>query len=99
MPFAGGHFIVDRDGWVKIEISSEYATKIKTMRSIMCHEVCHYILNHNGIRKNDTLENEKLTDVAMFVFGLGSIYLQGFNLEENKYTRDNHKSSYLSENE
>ncbi len=99
LPFAGGYFIEDENGWVKIEIGSKYASQTKMMRSIMCHEVCHYILNHNGIRKKDTYENEKMTDVAMFVFGLGSIYLEGLNLKENNFTRDNHQSSYLTENE
>jgi hypothetical protein len=99
LPFAGGHFIVDENGWVRIEISSKYASDIKLMRSIMSHEICHYVLNHNGIRKKDTLENEKMTDVAMFVFGLGLIYLDGVKLQEGILTKDNHKLSYLADNE
>ena len=44
--------------------------------SILCHEICHHVLSVQGIKEEDTLQNERLTDVCVFVCGLGSIYLR-----------------------
>jgi hypothetical protein len=44
------------------------------------------------------LENERLTDAAVFVFGLGDIFLAGYQREPGEY-RPGHKLGYLSASE
>ncbi|MBS7803168.1 hypothetical protein KIH24_01130 [Rhizobiales bacterium TNE-4] len=72
-----GSFTEDSEGWVTICIENDYLLNPSAAKSIMCHEACHYILNYNGIRKSTTIDNEYLTETAMFVFGLGEFYLTG----------------------
>jgi hypothetical protein len=37
----------------------------------------HHVLSVAGVRKSDNSENERLTDRAMFVCGLGRVFLEG----------------------
>ena len=46
-------------------------------RAILCHELCHYVLLASGIREPTTSENERLTDAAMFVAGIGRYFHDG----------------------
>ena len=94
---AAGQFI-EQDGWVKIAVSAAFFNDVPAARSILCHELCHYVLNANGIRQSPTLENERLTDVAMFAFGLGEIFLSGYRKSATNY-RAGHQLGYLSDEE
>jgi hypothetical protein len=62
---------VEEDGWVKLVVITEFALDSAASRAILCHELSHYILLANGIRMADRADNERLTDVAMFVLGMG----------------------------
>ncbi len=73
-----GQFKVDGEGWVTITIDQAYKYDKQSSLSILAHELCHYVLESSGIRKADTLDNERMTDVCMFVLGFGDIYLQGY---------------------
>ena len=57
------------------------------------------MLGASGIRESSTLENERLTDVAMFVFGLGDVFLAGYKRSSNKQYRSGHKLGYLTDQE
>jgi hypothetical protein len=98
MEVACGQF-VENDGWVKLVLSSEFALHAAASRAILCHELCHYILFANGIRIADRADNERLTDVAMFVLGMGEIYLNGFKLEIGVTNRRAHRLGYLTDDE
>lgn len=60
-----------------IRIHPEYTDNPFALTAILCHELAHFILDHNGLRKDDQMENEKLTDLFVFRCGQGLIYLQG----------------------
>jgi len=69
-------------------------------QAILAHEVCHYILNNSGIRKSDTEQNERYTDLCMFVCGFGQIFLAGYKREtaQSEYRRG-HRLGYLTDAE
>ena len=94
---AAGQF-VEEDGWVKIAISPDFFRDDAAGNAILCHEMCHYVLFANGIRQSPTLENERLTDTAMFVFGLGEIFLSGYQRSPREY-RTGHRLGYLTDGE
>ena len=95
---AAGQFS-EQDGWVKISVGTHFFDDERAARAILCHELCHYVLNANGIREQPTLENERLTDAAMFVFGLGEVFKAGFKgLSKTDY-RAGHRLGYLSDAE
>lgn len=96
----GGLFEVDEDGYVTISIKSEFKYKNSAIDAVLAHELCHYILNSAGIKRQDTLENEKITDVCMFVLGFGRIFLAGYKEEIFRQNyRYNHKLGYLTDAE
>jgi hypothetical protein len=92
-----GEFI-EEDGWVRIGIGPGFFHDLRSAKAILCHELCHYVLFANGIREMPTHNNERLTDVAMFVFGLGDIYLAGYRKKGFPY-RQGHKLGYLEDQE
>jgi hypothetical protein len=94
---AAGQFI-EQDGWVKIAVNPSFWNNIAAARSILCHELCHYILNANGIRQSPDSENERLTDAAIFVFGLGTVFLAGYQKSASEY-RVGHRLGYLTDDE
>ena len=94
---AAGQFI-EQEGWVKIAVSTAFYDDMPAARSILCHELCHYVLNANGIRLPQTIENERLTDTAIFVFGLGEIFLSGYRKSSSSY-RTGHQLGYLTTDE
>jgi hypothetical protein len=95
---ACGQFVED-DGWVRLILSKEYALYPAASRAILCHELCHYILFANGIRVPERADNERMTDVAMFVFGMGGIFLNGFKSKGAPSNRRGHRMGYLTDNE
>src|SRR5262249_59180570 len=56
-----GGFVVESDGWVRIEIHPRYRGNIRVIRAILVHELCHYILENSGLREKDRLKNERVT--------------------------------------
>jgi hypothetical protein len=95
---AAGQF-VEEDGWVKLVLNSEFGHHPAASRAILCHEMCHYILFANGIRFADRADNERLTDVAIFVLGMGEVFLDGFRSKEVASNRDGHRIGYLTDDE
>ncbi len=94
-----GQFVV-QDGWVSIVLSEELITNGRAVRAVLAHELCHYVLNNAGIREEVTETNEKLTDLCMFVTGLGEIFLHGYKDEiVHKEYRTGHRLGYLSDAE
>jgi hypothetical protein len=95
---AAGQF-VEQDGWVKIVVDPHFFDDQAAAHAILCHELCHYILGANGIREGSILENERLTDVAIFVFGLGDIFLAGYRRKPRTQYRSGHRLGYLTDDE
>jgi hypothetical protein len=96
---AAGQFKVS-DGWVSVKIASHLLIDPKAVRAMLAHEMCHYILESSGIRDTDYEQNERLTDLCMFVCGLGEIFLDGYKREsaKNEY-RKGHRLGYLTDSE
>ena len=95
---AAGQFVVE-DGWVRIVVGHKFFNDRKAALSILCHEICHYILGANSIQEFTTEDNERLTDVAMFVFGFGDIFLEGYHHKPKTKYRPGHRLGYLSDRE
>lgn len=73
----GGTFQLKSDGTILITIKKSLELQPRVALAVIAHELCHYILGNNNIRKETTLLNEKMTDVCMFVLGFGRIFLEG----------------------
>lgn len=73
-----GQFRVDADGYTHIEVASEYFGRDTAVLAILAHEACHHILGSSRIRRNSREENEKLTDLAIFICGFGDLLLNGY---------------------
>lgn len=99
-PDAAGRFTVENGGWVSINLSSKCLLDQQAVLAILVHEACHYILANSGLREADNLQNEKLTDLCIFVWGIGKIYLQGYKKEiVQKDYRRGHRLGYLTDGE
>ncbi|MFS8086815.1 MAG: hypothetical protein ACMG6H_14370, partial [Acidobacteriota bacterium] len=96
---AGGQFKVS-DGWVSVKIANYLLMDRQAVRAILAHEICHYVLENSGIREEDHEQNERLTDLCMFVCGLGDLFLGGYKRESihNEY-RPGHRLGYLTDAE
>jgi hypothetical protein len=95
-----GFFRVDEAGYVSITINSRFMLDRKSTYAVLSHELCHYILENSGIRRKNTLENERLTDICMFVLGYDELFLNGYKtkLAQSGY-RANHKLGYFNDKE
>ena len=89
----------EENGWVKISVSANFLENPLATRAILCHEICHYVLGAAGIREKETRDNERLTDVAMFVFGLGEIFIAGYERRPIGDYRPGHRLGYLTSDE
>jgi DnaJ-class molecular chaperone len=100
MPAAAGQFEVDEEGWVTIRVSPDFERDLPAARAILAHEVCHYILEHRGIRQPNVQLNERDTDLCMFVCGFGDVFLAGYKRSSarNEY-RPGHRLGYLTDAE
>lgn len=100
MPSAAGLFQVDSEGWVTIKVGKRFFEDTLAAKAILAHEVCHYILENSGIRKNDFLLNERYTDMCMFICGFGQIFTSGYKREmaQSEY-RPGHRLGYLTDSE
>lgn len=96
---AGGQFKAS-DGWVSIRLANHLLMDRKAVHAILAHELCHYVLENSGIREKDYEQNERLTDLFMFVCGLGKLFLDGYKREstQNEY-RQGHRLGYLTDKE
>ena len=91
---------VEEDGWVKITVgSASFFNDVLAARAILSHELCHYVLNASGMRDPSPVENERLTDAAMFVLGFGDIFLTGYRKAPTAEYRVGHRLGYLSDAE
>ncbi len=94
----GGTF-AERDGWVEITIEKKFFDNRAARRAVLCHELCHYVLGAAGIREPATLDNERLTDVAMFAFGLGEVYMARYAVRPSGVGRAGYRLGYLKDDE
>jgi hypothetical protein len=98
--FHAGSFTVDDEGWVKISISPNFMSDNLAAQAILAHETCHYILENAGIRKTDTQDNERYTDLCIFVLGFGEVFLQGYRRKAAQHAyRPGHQLGYLTDAE
>lgn len=63
---------------VHIKVSDEYIGYPERCLAVLAHEICHKVIDVNGLHDTDTDENETLTDLATIYMGLGEIILRGY---------------------
>lgn len=95
---AAGRFTAGR-GEPEVAVNTNFFQDVAGARSILCHELCHYVLYVAGIHQTPEIENERLTDAAMFSFGLGSVFLGGYKRAAESRTKAGHRIGYLSDEE
>jgi len=97
---AGGLFQEGPDGWVTITVADQFLTNQRAVRAILAHEACHYLLGSAEIKEGDRYQNERLTDLCMFVCGFGQVYLAGYKAGPgpSEYRRG-HRLGYLTDEE
>jgi hypothetical protein len=97
---AGGQFREEAAGWVTITVADRFLTNPQAVRAILAHEACHYILESAEIREADRYQNERLTDLCVFVCGLGKMYLEGYLARAAPIAyRHGHRLGYLTDEE
>lgn len=94
-----GKFIVE-DGWVTITVGTDFFIDKAAAYAILAHEICHYILENSGLRKPAELENERYTDLCMYVCGFGLLFSAGYKRSKKggDYRADHHLG-YLTDAE
>jgi hypothetical protein len=97
---AGGQFREEPDGWVTVAVADQFLTNRPAVQAILAHEACHYLLASAEIKEPDRHQNERLTDLCMFICGLGKVYLAGYRtgLSQPEYRRG-HRLGYLTDEE
>lgn len=91
---AAGQFPVDNQGWVAIDVSSEFAASHETLLLILAHEACHHILAQSGLNeRQDHRLNERKTDLAMYICGFGELGKAG--RAANRLTEHGYASVHL----
>jgi hypothetical protein len=97
---AGGQFREEPDGWVTITVADQFLTNPPAVRAILAHEACHYLLASAEIQEADRYQNERLTDLCMFICGLGKVYLAGYKTRPGQAEyRRGHRLGYLTDEE
>ncbi|MFZ4556474.1 MAG: hypothetical protein ACOYN8_08865 [Pseudanabaena sp.] len=97
---AAGMFKVDEEGWVTIQLGTNFFQDKLAAQAILAHEVCHYILENSGIYKSDVDLNERYTDLCMFVCGFGELFLAGYRRDPAQQDyRLGHRLGYLTDDE
>ena len=94
---AAGLFREEQDGSVSITVAAGFFHDRLAAHAILAHEVSHYVLSCSGIREPDTTSNERLTDLTMFVIGLGAIFLRGYGSAAKQDYRPRHRLGYLTD--
>jgi hypothetical protein len=75
---AAGLFGVDEGGYTHVSVSSAFATSPPTALAVLCHELCHHILDINGLaNRHDRVNYERRTDITMFICGFGALWARG----------------------
>ena len=81
MQYAG--FYLDEKAQKEIVLYIKNDMKINTVISVLIHECTHYLLLSNGIRLEDTNENEYLTDITAIVLGFEKYMLEGYKFNND----------------
>jgi hypothetical protein len=74
---AAGAYEADAHGYLSIHVAPEYSAHENACRVVLAHEACHHILDVSGVRAPTRDAHERLTDLAMYVCGLGEIVNRG----------------------
>jgi len=75
--FSGDKHTVAEIKGNNIKVSSNYEKKSKALGAILAHEITHFVLNTKGIILSNKEENERFTDLAAIMLGLGKLMLNG----------------------
>lgn len=91
---------MDGEGFVFITVGSDFFTDLDAAAAILAQEVCHYLLENNGIRARSREVNERMTDVCMFVCGFGNVFRRGYlRPAAREDYRPGHRLGYLTDQE
>jgi hypothetical protein len=74
----GGKIHLDsKSSLVEIEIDPSLFAFQEAVLATICHEITHRFLFRHGVKEEDTLRNEKLTDTAAVYLGFGYLMTAG----------------------
>jgi len=87
----------------QITINIRNDMTINTIISVLAHEATHHLLLSNGIKLQERIQNECLTDVAAVILGFGKYMVEGYKIannviydEINKRTVNKDRVGYLT---
>lgn len=78
---------------VNLQLHSYYNLDVIT--AVLAHEVMHLYLYYQGISRQDTLNNEVLTDTAAVYYGYGQYLYEGYKVIETNLGLSYHKVGYI----
>lgn len=81
--------------WTTIHLQLHSFYTLDVITAVLSHEVMHLYLYYHGIGKQDTLENEILTDTAAVYFGYGEYLYRGYKVIETNLGLSYHKVGYI----
>ena len=79
-----------RNGIWYIEIAEKYKSDDEQLASILAHEMAHVLLGSRGIRLDEEIRNEELTDCTAALAGFGRVMLRA-----NERTQVEHYIVYM----
>ncbi len=87
--------IATNGAWTTIHLQLHSFYTLDVITAVLAHEVMHLYLYYQGIHKQDTLDNEVLTDTAAVYFGYGEYLYQGYKIIETNLGFSYHKVGYI----
>lgn len=101
--YSGLYFEKKEKPKAKVYICVKNNMTLETIISTLAHESCHHLLLSNGIKLENRIDNECLTDIAAILTGFGKIMISGYEISnrviyEEEFLRlvDKDRVGYLS---
>lgn len=95
--YAGLYTGKNNDKKAKILLIVKNNMTYETVISTLAHECTHHLLFSKGIKLDDTLENECLTDITTILTGFGKYMVKGYSIS-NRVTYDEEFTRYVDKN-
>lgn len=80
---------------IRLELKAHYT--LDAVIAVLAHEAIHLHLYYEGIRFQDTWENEILTDTAAVYCGFGEYIYKGYALMQGEFAFSYQKVGYISQ--
>ena len=80
---------------IRLDMKAHYT--LDAVTAVLAHEAAHLHLYYEGIRFNDSWENEILTDTAAVYCGFGEYIYRGYAVMQGEFAFSYHKVGYIKQ--